>query len=99
LCSSPPGWFIAFDVALIGAVGYALILLVAMLGTGARLAAERWPTVVLATLVYPAFVFTLRLKYAEFIVMKTFCPWCALSAVSMTLFTALVWLDWKRVRA
>lgn len=92
------GWFLGLDVAFIGAVGYTLILVVAILGTQDRNAGERWPTLALAGLVYPAFLFTLRLKYAEFILMKTFCPWCAVSAVTITLFTVLVWLDWKRVR-
>ncbi|MEP7380561.1 MAG: vitamin K epoxide reductase family protein [Gemmatimonadota bacterium] len=92
------GYFLGFDVALIGMVGYTLILLVALLGAGERLAGARWPTLALAMLVYPAFLFTLRLKYAEFVIMKTFCPWCAISAVTITIFTVLVWLDWKRVR-
>lgn len=92
------GWFLGVDVALIGAVGYTLILIVSILGTQERWDAARWPTMALAALVYPAFLFTLRLKYAEFIIMKAFCPWCAISAVTMTLFTVLVWLDWKRVR-
>lgn len=92
------GWFLGFDVALIGAVGYTLILIAAVLGTQERWATARWPSLVLMGLVYPAFLFTLRLKYAEFIVMKTFCPWCAISAVTITAFTVLVWFDWKRVR-
>lgn len=93
------GWFLGVDVALIGAVGYTAIFLVAMLGTRSGNEMEVWPTRLLALLVYPAFVFTLRLKYAEFIIMKTFCPWCAISAVTITLFTILVAIDWRRVRA
>lgn len=93
------GWFLGFDVALIGAVGYTLILIVAIIGAQDRFVAARWPALALMGLVYPAFLFTLRLKYAEFIVMKTFCPWCAISAVTMTSFTVLAWLDWRRVRA
>ena len=93
------GWFLGVDVALIGLVGYTLILIVAIVGTQERFALERWPTIALMGLVYPAFLFTLRLKYAEFILMRTFCPWCAISAVTMTTFTVLVWLDWKRVRS
>lgn len=92
------GYFLGYDVALIGAVGYTLILIVALIGASERFADERWPTLALAVLVYPAFLFTLRLKHAEFIIMKTFCPWCAISAVTITIFTVLVWLDWKRVR-
>jgi uncharacterized membrane protein len=91
------GWFLGFDVAFIGAVGYTLILIAAIVGTQERFAAARWPSLALMGLVYPAFLFTLRLKYAEFIIMKTFCPWCAISAVTITLFTVLVWLDWRRV--
>ncbi|MFP5354679.1 MAG: vitamin K epoxide reductase family protein [Gemmatimonadota bacterium] len=93
------GWFLGFDVAFIGAVGYTLILIVSILGAQDRWSVARWPTLALAALVYPAFLFTLRLKYAEFIIMKAFCPWCAISAVTMTLFTVLVWMDWKRVRS
>lgn len=93
------GWFLGVDVALIGACGYTAIFFVAMLGTRSGNETEVWPTRLLALLVYPAFVFTLRLKYAEFIIMKTFCPWCAISAVTITLFTILVALDWRRVRA
>lgn len=92
------GYFLGYDVALIGAVGYTLILLVALIGAGERWESARWPTIALAVLVYPAFLFTLRLKHAEFIIMKTFCPWCAISAVTITLFTVLVWRDWTRVR-
>ena len=93
------GWFLGYDVAFIGAVGYAAIFLTALVGTRPAFAQARWPSLLLAALVAPAFLFTLRLKYAEFIVMKTFCPWCAISAVTMTLFTALAWHDWRRVRA
>lgn len=92
------GYFLGYDVALIGAVGYTLILLVALIGAGERWESARWPTIALAVLVYPAFLFTLRLKHAEFIIMKTFCPWCAISAVTITLLTVLVWRDWTRVR-
>ena len=91
------GWFLGIDVALIGAVGYSAILVVSLIGAQERFERERWPTIALACLVYPAFLFTLRLKYAEFIVMKTFCPWCAISAVTITLHSVLVALDWRRV--
>ena len=91
------GWFLGIDVALIGALGYSAILIVSLIGAQERFENERWPTIALACLVYPAILFTLRLKYAEFIVMKTFCPWCAISAVTITLHGVLVALDWRRV--
>jgi uncharacterized membrane protein len=92
------GWFLGVDVALIGAVGYAAIFLVSVLGTLPRWESAKWPTVVLMALIYPAVLFTVRLKYAEFVVLKTFCPWCAVSAVTITLCAVLVTLDWLRVR-
>jgi uncharacterized membrane protein len=92
------GWFLGVDVALIGTIGYSLIFLVAILGTLPRFVDERWPTYALAALVYPALLFTVRLKYAEFILMHTFCPWCAVSAITITTHAVLVALDWLRVR-
>lgn len=92
------GWFLGVDVALIGAVGYTLLLVTSLAGTGERVMHARWPTLALMALVFPAFLFTLRLKYAEFVILKSFCPWCAISAVSITLCTVLVLADWRRVR-
>jgi uncharacterized membrane protein len=92
------GWFLGVDVALIGAVGYALIFAVALLGTLPRWEDAAWPTYALLALVVPAFLFTLRLKRAEFFILKTFCPWCAVSAVTITLCLVLVGLDWRRLR-
>ena len=43
-------------------------------------------------------LFTVRLKYGEFVVLKGFCPWCAVSAVTMVVFAVLVILDAKRLR-
>ncbi len=96
---SPWSWFLGVDVALIGAVGYALLLTVALLGTSARFADSRWPARAFLLLVYPALLFTLRLKYFEFFRLKTFCPWCAISAVSITVLSVVVWLEWRRVRS
>jgi hypothetical protein len=95
---SPYGWFLGVDVALIGAVGYAAVCLVATIGALAQFEDEVWPTRVLQLLVFAAFLFTLRLKYAEFIILKGFCPWCAISAVSITVMAVLMVLEGKRVR-
>jgi uncharacterized membrane protein len=53
-------------------------------------------SVALLALVVPAFLFTLRLKYGEWVVLKVFCPWCFLSAASITACLILAWLDWRR---
>lgn len=94
---SPWSYFFGIDVALIGTIGYSMILLVSLLGTGASRKDSPTVTKALAFLIVPAFVFTLRLKYYEFFVLDTFCPWCAISAVTISLHLILVALDWKRV--
>ena len=91
-------WFLGIDVALIGAVGYTLILAAALWGLHETRVDARGPALVLAALVYPAILFTVRLKYAEWIVLRTFCPWCAISAVSITVLGVLVALDLRRTR-
>jgi uncharacterized membrane protein len=91
-------WFLGVDVALIGAIGYAGIVTVALLGASETRADARGPALALGGLIFPAFVFTLRLKYAEFFVLRTFCPWCAISAVSITLLSILAALELRRTR-
>jgi uncharacterized membrane protein len=86
------------DVALIGALGYAAIFLVATTGGLERFVDERWPTLALMALIWPAVAFTARLKYYEFVVLKGFCSWCMVSTVTITLCAVLVTLDWRRVR-
>lgn len=92
------GWFMGVDVALIGAVGYAAIVVVAVLGTLPRWEDERWPTIALMALIFPALLFTVRLKWAEFVILRSFCPWCAISAVTITFCAIVVVLDWRRLR-
>lgn len=93
------GRFLGVDVALIGAIGYALILVVAMVGLEPRFAFDRRVTVALAVLIVPAFLFTIRLKYAEWVILKMFCRWCAISAVTITTHLIAVALDWKRLNS
>jgi uncharacterized membrane protein len=92
------GWFFGVDVALIGAVGYTLLFLVAVVGSSAAFEDAVWPATLLQAMVWPAVLFTIRLKYGEFIVLKGFCPWCAISAVSITVCAVLVTLEKRRVR-
>jgi uncharacterized membrane protein len=92
------GWFLGLDVALIGAVGYAVLFLASLLSLQPRWADARWPTVVMMAMIWPAVLFTIRLKYGEFIALRSFCPWCLVSAVAITLCAVMVTLDWRRVR-
>lgn len=90
------GAFLGVDVALIGAVGYAVLLVVALVSIQPRQLDSRRVSLALLALIVPAFLFTLRLKYGEWIVLKVFCPWCFLSTVSITTCLILAWLDWRR---
>jgi len=92
------GYFFGVDVALIGTIGYTLILITAMIGIQPSRINDPRITRILMLLIIPAFLFTLRLKYYEFFVMKTFCPWCAVSAVTITTHLIAVFIDRKRVR-
>ena len=92
------GWFLGVDVALIGAVGYTLILGVALWGTQPARAASATPTLLLLALIVPAVLFTVRLKWAEWVMLKTFCPWCFESTVTIVACLVLAVLDLRRVR-
>ncbi len=92
------GWFMGVDVALIGTVGYALLFLTAVVSTLPRFEDVRWPNTAMQLLIWPAVLFTVRLKYAEFVILKGFCPWCAVSAVTITVCAILVVLDRRRLR-
>ena len=96
--TSPWGWFLGVDVALIGAVGYALILGVALWGAQPARAWSPAPTLLLLFLIVPAVLFTIRLKWAEWLVLKTFCPWCFESTVTIAVCLVLALLDLRRVR-
>lgn len=91
------GWFLGYDVALIGTIGYTLIFIVSLVGMLGRNEEEVWPNTLLQILIWPAILFTIRLKYAEFVILKGFCPWCAISAVAITTCAILVVFDKRRL--
>jgi uncharacterized membrane protein len=93
------GWFLGVDVALIGTIGYLLILGAALWGLHPAWAQSRTPTLVLLGLIIPAVLFTVRLKYVEWGILRTFCPWCFESTVTIALCLVLVLLDDRRIRA
>ena len=86
------------DVALIGFVGWLVIFAVAVAGTGPRTEDDPRVTRALTALVGFALLFTLRLKYGEFVVLRSFCPWCAVNAGVVVLSAVLVWRDWVRLQ-
>ena len=96
---SPWGSFLGADVALIGAVGYGLLTVVALIGTRADYEDSPAITTVIAVLVVAAVAFTWRLKYGEWVVMRIFCIWCFESFVTIHLCLVLVALDRRRLAA
>jgi uncharacterized membrane protein len=91
------GWFLGVDVALIGTVGYAILFVAAMISTMPKYEDARWANTMLQVIIWPAVLFTVRLKYAEFFILKSFCPWCAISATVITVCAILVVLDRRRI--
>ena len=91
-------WFLGIDVALIGALGYAAILGTALWGAQPARGWSPAPTLVLLVLIVPAVLFTARLNRAESVVLKTFCPWCFESTLTILICLALALLDLRRLR-
>jgi len=91
------GWFLGIDVALIGVIGYTLLLLTSLASLQPKWQESKGPVWLLLVLASLGFAFTIRLKYGEFVVLHTFCPWCAISAVSITVILVLAVLEWRRV--
>lgn len=85
------------DVALIGAIGYGLLLAVALVSLQPRFVDQRGPALLMAGLIGAAVLFTLRLKYAELVILRSFCPWCAVSAVAITLCAVMIAFDLRRL--
>jgi uncharacterized membrane protein len=81
--------FLGVPVALIGVVGYAVMLAVSLAGVQPALAPRRWPTVALAALSGGAFLFALYLTYLELFVIHAICRWCVVSAVITTAIAAV----------
>lgn len=91
------GSFLGYDVALIGAVGYGLLTLVAILGTLGKYEDSAGVTTIMLALIVAAVVFTWRLKYGEWVMMRIFCVWCAESFITIHACLVLVWLDRRRL--
>jgi uncharacterized membrane protein len=91
------GWFLGLDVALIGAIGWGLTFVVATVGTLPRHEDAAWPVKALLALVGLGALFTLRLKYGEWVVLRTFCSWCFINVALTAAMAALLALDVRRL--
>lgn len=96
--TSAAGSFLGVDVALIGALGYAAIVVLSLISLQPRFVRARWPALAMMALIYPALLFTIRLKYAEFVTLRSFCPWCAVNAIAIVICAIAVTVDWFRLQ-
>lgn len=90
--------FAGFPVPLYGVVGYVLLFTVAIVGIQSRWADDRQPGRLLAAVSTVGLAFTAYLNYAEFVILKSVCLWCTISAALITAITITSWLDALRRR-
>lgn len=96
--SSSFGSVLGIDVALLGTIAYGLLFGISLVSLQPGTVDARWPTLAMMAIIWPAVLFTLWLKYGEFVVLRSFCPWCAVSAIAIALCAVMITLDWRRVR-
>jgi uncharacterized membrane protein len=82
--TSPWAMVLGLPVAFYGVVGYAVLLVVALVGLRPAWVGRRGSALVLAGLATAGFAFTLWLTYLEVFVIHAICRWCVASAVVMT---------------
>jgi uncharacterized membrane protein len=93
---SPQARFLGVEVALIGILGYAVMLLLALLALQPRFAGPAWPARLLPVLAGGAVLFTAYLTYLELFVIHAICRWCVGSAVTVVLIFGLSLYDLRR---
>jgi uncharacterized membrane protein len=89
--------FAGLDVALIGMVGYAGLLLLSLATLQPGLMARRWPTALLVWLAGVGVAFTLYLTYLELFVIHAICRWCVGSAVIILAIFVTTLLEQRRL--
>jgi uncharacterized membrane protein len=92
--TSPWSRFAGVEVALIGVVGYAALLVVALIAL--QPTPRRWPANLLTALAAGGVVFSAYLTYLELFVIHAICRWCvgsALIILSILILTLLARRD------
>jgi uncharacterized membrane protein len=95
---SPHARFLGIEVALIGVLGYAALLLLALLALQPRYAGRSWPATLLLVFSSGAVIFSGYLTYLELFVIHAICRWCVVSALIILVIFSLAWYD-RRARA
>jgi uncharacterized membrane protein len=93
---SPWSQFAGVDVALIGVLGYAGLLVLSLAALRPGLASRSWPTALQASLAGIGVLFTLYLTYLELFVIRAVCRWCVASGVIIVAILAAALLDQRR---
>lgn len=88
--------FLGVDVALIGVMGYGVLLLLALLALQPRFAGPAWPSRLLAVLSGGAVLFTVYLTGLELFVIHAICRYCVASAVVIVALFLLAARDLRR---
>jgi uncharacterized membrane protein len=94
--TSPWSRFAGVEVALIGVVGYAVLLLVALVAIQTADSGRRWPVDALAALAAGGVLFTVYLTYLELFVIHAICRWCVGSAAIIVTILVLALLARRR---
>ena len=95
---SPQSRFLGLDVALIGMLGYGILLVLALLALQPRFAGPGWPSRLLAGLSGSGVLFTGYLTSLELFVIGAVCRYCVASAVIITVIFLLAATDLRRSR-
>jgi uncharacterized membrane protein len=85
------------EVALVGVIGYAGLLVVALLALQPTLAGKRWPPNLLLILASLGMLFTIYLTSLELFVIRAICRWCVGSAAIITSIFVLAVLEQRRL--
>ena len=88
--------FAGVEVALIGVLGYAALLVVSLIALQPASAGRRWPADLLAGLASGGVLFTLYLTYLELFVIRAICRWCVGSAAIIVTILILALLARRR---
>ncbi|MGH7512684.1 MAG: vitamin K epoxide reductase family protein [Gemmatimonadales bacterium] len=97
--TSPWSRFLGVDVALIGLIGYAALLAVALLGLQSSQVQRRRPPLLLTALAAGGVLFTAYLTFLELFVIHAMCRWCLGSAAIIVTILVLGLLELRRLRA
>jgi uncharacterized membrane protein len=88
--------FAGVEVALIGVLGYAALLLVALVAIQTADSGRRWPADVLAAMAAGGVLFSVYLTYLELFVIQAICRWCVGSGAIIVTILVLALLARRR---